>query len=81
MEKLWVLIYDNEEEYGEWLEAYPFDEREDEENINEDKTCFIQKTHFHDEECLKIKVYRCFYLETHYYPICRYSVRHVEILE
>ncbi len=81
MKKLYILIYDNKEEYGEWLEAYPFDEREEDEGINEDKTCFIQKIMFHNEECFKIKVEFGYTTETCYYPVSRYSIRHVEIFQ
>ena len=81
MEKLSILIYDNQEEVGEWLEALPFDEREEKKGINVDKTCFVQKVVFRDEECLKIKVDCNYLIETHYYPIYRYSIRHVETFE
>ena len=81
MEKLWILIYNNQEEYGEWLEALPFDEREESEGLNRVKNCFIQKVIFRDEECLKIKVDCNYLIEAHYYPVSRYSIRHVETFE
>ena len=81
MEKLYILIYDNQEEVGEWFEIVPFDEREEMEEINKDKTCFVQRTDYYDEECFKIKVDCGYICETHYYPTSRYSIRHVEILQ
>ena len=72
MEKLYVNIYDNKEEAGEWLVAIPFDEN---------KTLFVQKVMIHNEECLKIKVDLVYMSETYYYPVSRYSIRQVEIFE
>ncbi len=82
MKKLYVNIYDNEENESRWLEIVPFDEREEEHEINMVKTCFIQKVMFHGVNCLKIKE-DCGGLPTyrHYYPIGRYSIRHVETFE
>ena len=81
MKNLYVSIYDNEEDVSEWLEIAPFDEREEEEEINEVKTCFIQRIIFHGIECIKIKEDYGSFLQKHYYPIVRYSIRHVEIFE
>ena len=81
MKKLYVLFYDNKEGFGERLELYPFDEREEEESINEDKTCFIQKVMFHNQDCLKIKVDYGYVAQIRYLPTPRYSIEFVEIFE
>lgn len=81
MKNLWVLIYDNERKAGEWFEITPFDEREETEKINENKTCFIQKVHFHNEDCLKIKLDFGDCIETWYYPVVNFSILQVETSE
>ena len=81
MKKLYVLIYDNQEEVGEWFEIVPFDEREEMEEINKDKTCFVQRTDYYDVECFKIKVDCGYSIETRCYPTFRYSIQQVEIIE
>lgn len=75
MKKLRVNIYDNKEKRSEWLEAYPF-------LVDEDITCFVQlSTLFKGENCFKIKVCIGNSYETLYYPIPRYSIQQVEIVE
>lgn len=75
MKKLRILIHDNKKDVSEYVEAYPF-------LVGEDTTCFVQLSAlFKDENCFKIKVCIGYSYETLYYPVSRYSIRHVEIFE
>ena len=81
MKRLWIIIYDKTTEADECLEAVPFDEREEEEEINENKTCFFQKVQYHGYDCLKIKVDCGYSVEIRYYPVDVFSIQQVEIFE
>lgn len=73
MKKLLINLYDNVyEEIGEWLEVIPFDDN---------KTCFVKKEQFNGVDCLKFKVDDGYKFEILYFPINRYSIQFVKIIE